>query len=293
MSAAMGYAAQGGIGVNSTVDQRIDFRSESVGLIEEVINANGVRGTRSQSVEKIRQGLQRIGGTIDLQPTAVEWSYLLPWILGANASGTNYTLSDTLQARYVSFDRVTKVFTYDGCKVDRATIRCTQGQPLSLSLDVVGLTETIGNAGSFPNITLDTSTGPFTFADANGNMTVNGTTVTPRDWSITISNMLDRDRFFNSNTMASVETRDRSVMVSMTLPYGDQSALYGAGPTGVQMNVTFTNGATSLFVYCPALVFMRDSPNVSGKEEIMLPISGRAFKTGTTSELRMVLDSTP
>lgn len=291
MSAAIATLSQGGIGANATVDQRFDFRSESLGLVEEVLNANGVRGTRSHSVERTRASLQRIGGSIELQPSAVEWGYFLPWIFGGG-NATAPTLADTLSAKYVSFDRITKVFTYGGCKVDRATIRATQGNVVSLSLDIVGMNVTVGNAGSFPSLSLDTSTYPFIFSDLV--ISVGGTTLTPKDFTLTISNGIDRERFFNSNTLASAETRDRTITFSCMLPYGDMSGLYNGGPPpGAVMNATFTNGNTSLVFNAPALVFMRDDPNIPGRDEIMLPISGRLFQSGSTKELLCTLDNTP
>lgn len=293
MTAAIATLSQGGgIGNTSTVDQRFDFRSESLTLIEDVVNGNGVRGTRSHSVERLRAGLRRIGGGIELQPSAVEWAYFLQWILGGG-NATVPALADTLPSRYVVFDRITKVFTYSGCKVDRATIRATQGNLVSLSLDIVGMNETVGNSGSFPaNLTLDTTTTPFYFGDLA--ITVGGTTLTPKDFTLTINNAIDRNRFFNSQELVSVETWDRSITFSTMLPYGDFSAIYGSGsPPGAVMNATFTNGNVSLAFNAPALVFMRDSPNIDGRTEIMLPVSGRLYKSGSTAELLCSLDSSP
>jgi hypothetical protein len=158
MAGYWGYVSQLGIGTTSTVDQRLDYLSESLACQEEFPDTGGLRGTRSHAVERVRAGIRRVAGTITLQPTAVELSYLLPWILGANASGTTYALADALQSRYVSVDRGAKVFLYDAVWVDSATFRATQGSPLSVTLNLVGSDETVNNAGTFPSLTLDTTT---------------------------------------------------------------------------------------------------------------------------------------
>lgn len=291
MTAAIGTLGKLGIGSSAPVTTWLDFQSEDVKKRQEIFNGNGVRGTRSHSVERTRPSLAYVGGVIELIPNAVELAAVLEWILGGTPSGTTYPLADTLPSRVIAVDRVTKVFSYTGCKIDKATFSCSQGEALSVSLDVVGIAESIGNAGTFPALIIDVTTGPFMFSDCV--ITVGGTAVTPKDISISISNFIDRERFFNSLTLASVETLDREIAFSCNLPYGDQSALYGSGSTGAEVVCTFTNGNTSLVMTMVKVVFPDESPNIPGRQEIMFPITGRAYKSGTTLELVTVLDSVP
>src|SRR5262245_44784836 len=111
MAAASGFATQLAIDdTNPANAGRFDFMSESLALDEEMLDTSGLRGTRSHMVERVRQGVRRCRGSIRMQPNAGEWALLFPWILGADASGTTYALADTVPARYVQVDRVTKVF---------------------------------------------------------------------------------------------------------------------------------------------------------------------------------------
>jgi hypothetical protein len=292
MAGYWGYVSQLGIGTTSTVDQRLDYLSESLACQEEFPDTGGLRGTRSHAVERVRAGIRRVAGTITLQPTAVELSYLLPWILGANASGTTYALADALQSRYVSVDRGAKVFLYDAVWVDSATFRATQGSPLSVTLNLVGSDETVNNAGTFPSLTLDTTTNAFMFHDCV--LSIGGSAYSARDFELTINNHVDRERIFNAQVLSTAtKAMDRNIMMRTSLPYGDATAAYATGSSGVAVTATFTNGAVSCLFSLVKVCFPRRSPTVPGRQEIMLPLEGVAYMSSSTRELVTTLDSTP
>lgn len=291
MAGAWGYPGQLGISTSNPVDARFDFLSENLVCNEEFPDTGGLRGTRSHVIERVRAGLRRVGGTITMQPTAVEWAALLPWILGGTPSETTYPLADALTSRYVTVDRVAKVFTYSGCFVDSATIRGSQGQPLQLTLNLVGSDETVGNAASFPSLTLDTTTNAFMFHDCV--ISVASTEYQSRDFEITINNHIDRERFFNSQVLSlTTSPMDRHISSRFSLPYGDAVAAYNTGAAGVAVSVTATNGAVSLAFSMAKVAFPRRSPMVAGRQEIMLPLEGMAYRSGSTLELVTTLDST-
>lgn len=286
MAAARGMMTQLGIGATVPVTTRLDFQREGLKNTEEIIDGNGLRGTLSSNVDRTRVGLQRIGGTISLMPNVVELAAVLQWVLGGTPTGVGtvtYPVSDTLFTRAVSVDRIAKVFSYPAAGVDKATFRASQGECLTVDLDLVGTTESVGNAGTFPALSIDTASGPWIYSDAV--ITIGGTTVTPKNIEISVSNVIDRDRYFNSNTIASLVNHDRQVMFSCLLPYGDQSAIYDSGSGGVTVVCTFTNGTNILTFSMVEVVFPKDSPNAEGRSEIMLPISGRAYQTASTKEI--------
>lgn len=293
MAAAIGVHAKMGIGTTSTVDQPLDFHSENLAVAEEFHDSNGLRGTRSRAVERVRRNIRRIGGSINFQPNPQEMAYLLPWILGANASGTTYALAETVQARYVTIDRVTKVLTYDNCKVNRATFRASQGGPLEVGLDVLGVDETVANAGTFPAINLDVATGgPFMFTELV--LVIGGVTYQAREFEVSVDNMVQADRFFNSETLSTAaQAQDRMITLRTSLPYGDAVAAYGSGPGGVAVTATFTNGAMSFLMTFVKVTFPRHSATVPGRTEIMLPMMGVAYKSATTEPLVCTLDHSP
>lgn len=289
MAGVSGFSAFMGIDTVNPITVAFDFQSEQLVCEEEFLDTNGVRGTRSRAVERNRQGNRRIHGPIELQPTTVELSNLLAWCLGGTPSGSptvTYPLGDTLSTRYVTVDRVAKVFTYNGVAVDNLTITGSQGQPMKFHLDCVGQDETVANAGTFPaGLVLDITTQPFIFTDLV--LSVAGTSYNAKEVSIGISNVIDKERFFNSQTLVSAIAHDRHITVSTSLPYGDAVAVYGASTIagGVAVVATFTNGTSVLTLTFVKVAFPRHSPHVPGRVEIMLPLTGKALKSGTTLEL--------
>lgn len=288
MSAAIGTLGRMGIGASDPVDYCLDFKSESFGLKQETLNGNGVRGTRSHTVERTRAGLARVDGNVALTPQAADYHKLLPWALGGSGtlvSGTlyRYNLAEAAVTRYVTIDRHAKVFTYDGVGVDRFTLRAQQGEMLDCDLDLVGKTETVANSGTFPSIFADVTTNPFVLSDLV--MTVGGTTVTAKSFEMSLNNMIDKERFFNSNTLSTVIHLDREVRFRTQLPYGDFTALYNTGAaTGVAVLATFTIGSVVMALSMPKVVFAPVAPPVSGRAEVMLDLDGRAYRNGTQSD---------
>src|SRR5579872_3094307 len=150
----------------------IDFQSESLVMKEEIVDTNGLRGTRARSVERLRNGIQRIGGQIHLQPTPVELALLLKWCFGGNTSGSptvTYPLADSLQSMFIEIARDNGSFgadfVYGGAYVDKVTFRGSSGGPLDVLIDVLAQTETKNAAGTYPSLVLDTTTKPFIVPD--------------------------------------------------------------------------------------------------------------------------------
>jgi hypothetical protein len=289
------FQGQLGIDTNATVTLRQDYVHEDVKVQEEFKDTNGLRGTREHDITRVRAGNRRIGGPITMEPTAVEWAALLPWILGGTPSGTTYPLADSAPTgRYVVVDRGAKVFSYNGCQVDRATIRGSEGNALEVTLDVVGIDESVGNSGTFPSLSLDTTTGPFMFTDSSGAVSINSATTNIKNIEIVIDNQIDKGRFYNSQTLVTVQPMDRHITVAFDVPYGDSSALYNTGAGGVAVTATFTNGTVSIAFSFVKVTFPRESPTyVNGRGEVMLRLRGKAYKSSSTLSLVTTLDSTP
>lgn len=288
MPPAIGTQGRLGLSATSPVTYCLDFQNEQLRRKQETINGNGTRGTRSHTVERVRAGLNRIDGGVSLEPSAADWHVLLPLILGsagAVVSGTNkrYDLAETVPSNYITIDRHGKVYTYTTAAVNSATIRAQQGELLSCELDLLACTETVASAGTFPAIYPDVTTNPLTFASCT--LSVNSTTVLAKNFEITVNNDLDKDRFFNSNNLSAIVSRDRKVYFKTNLPYGDYLALYDTGAdTGVAVLVTCTQGTTTLIFSMQKVVFAPMSPHVEGRVEVMLELEGQAFRFGTQTD---------
>jgi Phage tail tube protein len=300
MSGTYGVTTKFGLDTNNPVTKRFNFLSDGVVLAEEHVQTAGNVGSRSEPSERVRTGLRRVGGPVVFQPNPVELNNLLQFIMGGAplvgtpAGKTTFPLADTIPTFFVTSDRGSKVFTYDTCAVDKATFRSTQGGPLSLTLDIVGKDETPGNAGTFPAINIDLTQQCFMHQDLV--LTVNAVAHKCPDWELTIDNAIDKDRFFNSPTLTSVQATARLITLVTRLPYGDSSAAYNLASAGVSADATFTNGLLSLDFVLPALQVPRQSPPIEGRNEVFLPIAAVARKVGstpgTTDELSIILDLT-
>lgn len=286
MGAAVGMLSQMGIDSANPVTKRFDFQSENLTMKEKLVDGNGLRGTLSSDISRVRPSTQVIDGPISFEPNVWEMDELLEWILGGTPSGSGtvtYPVADTALTRYVTIDRKAKVFTYAGVGVDQATFRGSQGSTLSLDLMCVAKTETVANEGTFPSLSINTASGPWIFEELT--LVINSVTVQAKMFEMTINNRIDRQRFFNSLTLTDVVKHDREVMFSTSVPYYDYLALYAAGEGGVTVTATFTNGSNVLAFSLVAVAFPRIGPNVPGRQEIMLPIRGQAFASGATKEI--------
>jgi len=226
-----------------------------------------------------------------MYPSVQDYALLLPWILGAVASGTTFALAETLSDRYVCVDKGAKVFTYAGCVVNKAVFSGSDGAPVKLTLDIVGKTQTVSNSGTFPSVSYNTA-GPFMFSEAA--LTLLGTSGRlVKSWSITIDNQLEVN-FYNSRTASRIVPKDRSVTFSCANPFtADETDLFDQALAGSAATLTLTYGAMSMEFAFATLQFPHADPQVSGRSEIGLALDGTARKAGSTSELIVTLDSTP
>lgn len=281
MAAAQGSQSKLGMSASGAADEPYEFKSESIKLMDSIYESDGIVGSRDYPSERIRQNITSVGGNILLEPNKAELALLTPRILGGAT-----TVADTLPTFNVVIDRVLKVFTYAGCLVNRATFRASQGGPLSLDLGILGTTETVGNAGTFPSLAIDVASGPFIMSDLA--ITIGGVAYKFFDFEVTVDNMLEV-RHLNNLTPTSITPRSRQTSVSLASPYGDSSALYTQAIPGAAVVATFTNGSNSAVFTMPAVAFLRSSPNVTGKTEIRMPLQGVARKSGSTASLAIVV----
>lgn len=263
----------------------------NIGQVETLSEPAGTWGSRSMRSERTRANTRRVTGTLILHPNPVELDQLLPSILGAAESTDIFDVAETLPTFSVVVDKVTKVFTYATCAISKATFRGSAGGPLELQLDIEGLDSSVGNAGTFPSLTLNVASPHYLFADCA--FSLSSTAYKFRSWELTIDNMLDTERYLNSLTRISLQPKGRIVTVKLDGPYGDNSALFDVAATGIAVTATFTNGNVSVLFDTPKVCFPANEPVLSGKDEIMLPLEGLAKKAASSYDIRVTNDSAP
>lgn len=289
MADAVGTFSRLGYASSSSGNATTEFEflpGSSLGLAENFIDAQGMSGTRSHHSERVRRGTRQVSGSLQFAPSAVE----LATLIGLATGNSNGTLAETVPAHTWHIWRDGVLYKYTDCKVDTATFSVSEGGPLQLTLQLVGVDETLPG-GNFPSLTVDLTTGPFVMADA-GNCSVGGTGYRFSAFELTIANKLE-PKYRNSNTITSLNATDREVTVSLPFNLGDGASLYGASVAGVAVSLTLTNGATSIQFEMPAVQTPRQPLPFAQRGVLDLPWQGVARKSGTTAELTITLDSSP
>jgi hypothetical protein len=281
----LGYAASG----VTTATAEFEFmEGSSLGLSENFIDTNQIRGTRSHSSERVRRGTRRVDGQINMAPTPVELATLLPLIFGGTPSGTSYPLGESLTLFNLFGVRDGTVYTYSDCVVSQATFTASEGGPMQLSVTLIGKDEAA--SGSMGTAAIDLTTQPFVLMDAV--VSVGGSNREVSSFQLSIDNAVEA-KFRNSATITQLKAMDRTVTVDLPFSLGTDGALYGSALAGVAVTVTLTNGGTSL-AFSMTKVQAPKNPLPFGQRGILdLPWRGTARKDGTTLELTTTLDSTP
>lgn len=276
-----------GTGVTTAVTEFEFLEGSSLGLTEQFIDTNALRGTRSHGSERTRRGTRRVDGTLLLAPNPIELVTLLPAIFGGTPSGTSYPLGESLTLFNLFGVRDGTVYTYSDCAVESATFSAQEGGPMTLSLTVVGKDEAAsGSAGS---AAIDVTTQPFTLMDAA--VSVAGSSREVSGFELTIQNVLEV-KYRNSLTPTQIVATDRIVTLSLPISLGTDSALYGSAVGGVAATITLTNGTVSL-AFSLAKVQAPKEPLPFGQRGILdFPWRGVSRKSGSTLELVTTLDST-
>ncbi len=308
ITASLGYQTRLGTISESTygvtpgaVTEPFVFVSESITKKGLIVERTGLRGTRSHVADDTRVGPYSVGGQLVLEPTPEDLAIWLPRILGGAASGGDpktYPLAETLPSFTLSIDRVAKVFTYGGCKINRATFHGSQGGLLRLMLDIVAQSETVAAAGTFPALT-PSVTQPYIFSDLT--LTLAATAREVRQFDLVIDNALVTDRFMNSLTIVAAPEGDRTIALrTMHAWSAANSDLYAQALAGAAGTLQLTNalggspptGYQTTFNFATLQVPDRE-PSVPGRQEFFLNLEMMARKVGGTAELVVTHDANP
>lgn len=283
------------------VNEPFVFVSEGIAKKGVIVERSGLRGTRSHVADDTRVGPYTAGGQLVLEPTPEDLAIWLPRILGGTPTGgevKTYPLAETLPSFTLSIDRVAKVFTYAGCKVNRAILHGAQGGLLRLTLDIVAQSESVANAGTFPALTAGV-TQPYIFSDLALTLATAAREV--KQFDLTIDNALITDRFMNSITIVSAPEGDRMISLRTVHAWAPGNAdLYAQALAGSAGTLQLTNalggappvGYQTTFSFA-ALQAPDRSPQVAGRQEIFLNLEMVARKVDGTPELLVTHDATP
>lgn len=280
---SVGTLSAFGASLTTPVNAKYEYKSFTLGKHNTVLSTDGIRGTRAHPVERTRAGTYTIGGNITFEPGPTDLDFWLNVITGGTKDGSNnFSPAETLPYFSIGIDRIAQMHTYNGCVIDKATFKASQGSLLELALDIEGKTEVLGAIAGFSALA-PTTQAPYVLMDAV--LTYGGTTYQFREVELVYDNAVKKDRFMNSISRTDIPALDRIISLTLSLPYTtDTTGLYDQNVTSGNVVITFTNGALNFTITCPAVQFPTEPPETPGRDEILLPLRGIARKTGSTAE---------
>lgn len=300
-SGAVPNAVTGGTYTFDASSERILFDSESLQRVTNMVDATGIRGTRCRHNSRIVTGTYSVSGSIVMRPGQDEIDLWLPRIMyGTEQASDKFPLADTAPATAyfaVLIDRVADIHQYGDCLVNRATFSASSGNPLVLTLEIIGMTESLPSwPGSPPNewgVDEDADSNPILMS--TGTLTLNSNTYQFEDFEVVIDNFLDAP-FRNNETAAKFTPQDRLVTLRVNMDYTATSTLYGA-ETAIAGDIDFIPATNkSLKFNFGKLIAPKVSPVVTGKTPIMNNITFTAYGDDYTDytdyELYITNDST-
>ena len=257
--------------------RRLEYIEESIGLRGEHSASNGIRGTRSRIGNRDRIVAERVTGSFTIEPTPAELEVLWPIMLGVGTkSSTTFSLMETLPRFAILCDKVVRRFLYDECVVSKATFSGQAKQPLRLTIEIEGQTETstTNTFASYSPGNIDAGS-PYILAD--GTLELGGQPVEFESFELVIDNMLDVDRYMNSVTRTCIPSLDRMISLSVGLPYNsDTNALHDLPIAGVAGELSFGLGSASTVFNFARLQVPPNTPSVSRAAELKLPLQFQA-----------------
>jgi hypothetical protein len=314
---------------NATTALCLEFTGEGIQATKNRYYNDGIRGTRQRARERLRTVSVSVGGSVTFTPTYTELRTLLPLILGTAESGGGtsgspyaYVLAETIPVFYLLIQKVpasdtshTKaVQLVERCVVSRAVFSITQGGPLALTLDIEAERETFfqhaqistdsaGNnvmsggasAQSVPSSAPDFDA-CWVFGDTQGassNFMIAGSDREAFDWTLSIDNMVDANRFTNSLYRRTIQSQDLDIQMSATLPFTTaEDELYdtivnSASPDMNNNLIKFVNAEAADDDTLSFLIGTWNpvprTPVVAGKLETPLPLAGPVSRKNTST----------
>lgn len=264
----------------------VEFVSHDIKETIEIVEDEGIRGTRTRALERVAQGNKKVAGTITMEPTPAEMALILPYVIASTSSGT--ALTDTMQDVTIVIDSITKKYTYVG-RFSKMNMTGEPGKKIQLKLEFVGKTMAVASSSltGAPDITVR----PYMFYDAGSGLTIGGTAYAIDKFDLGIDNKIE-PTYMMGQTATDLEPTDRVVTLGVQTKYNTAEdallVLAQAGPVAgspLTGSIAFTNGSNSMTWTFGALVAMSESVVVPNKKHLRLPLNYHCYGVSTTKEV--------
>lgn len=295
-NANMGFEHRFAFGANphtfSGTSTRFEVVSSSVGKQGEILDAQGVLGTRTRREDRTRAGIVNIGGQLVLEPSMRMWDFFLPYILGAAESTDTFDVADTLPGfdmLHDPFGTGANAVKLNELYVSRASLRFGPGI-LQLTLDVVGKTITTGQ--TYTSAALGSSTDvdwPLVFYDSASGFSIQSGAIEIIDGELTVENPMEV-LFRNSQTALAIRPSDRIVSLATNIPLTSSTwTTYFGDKAAVDATITITRGTVASVITLFNLKNPDRSPELGGKGEVPLVLQSAARGDASDPDIRVTV----
>jgi len=268
----------------------VEFISSSITEVSEIIQDDGLRGTRTRQMERVALGQTKVGGDIVFSPTQVELGYILPYAL--NSSSANYTLTDQMADVTIVLDlgaRANIGYTYVG-RFSMVKYEGGPGEKMKLTVSFVGKTLAIGSGGTI-STAADVTQREYMFSDSGSGITIGGTQYSFDKFEFTCDNKIN-PTFLQGRTATDLESSDRVITLACQTKYTPTESgllvIERAGPiigSPLTASIAFTNGTNTLSFTFAALVATPRSAAIPGRDHVRLPLEFYCFGVGANKEM--------
>lgn len=288
ISGQVGLKAESTYGTAVVVDTFVPFISESIQRVEEHIESEAIRAGRYVlTSDQWNGGNVMIEGDLALELSTKNQRPLLKQMFGTETGVGPYTYTPgelagdslTIQIGRPAVDGTVHPFTYAGCKFSSWEIACEAGQIATLTLSVMGKSET--TAAALAAASYAASDLPFKFSGAT--LSIASVAVNTKQVTLSGDLALERRMFLGAQTTAEplstgLYTFDGSLQAEF-----ESLTAYNRFVNGTEaaLVLSFTRGSASLVITCNVR-FDGETPNVGGRGIVEQPLP---FKCVASSAL--------
>ncbi|WP_017974368.1 phage tail tube protein [Actinopolyspora halophila] len=291
ISAQLGIAEEVTYGQFQAPDRFYEFVSEELSQEIERVESESLRsGTFMLSSSRWSDGKKNVEGDIELELTRKNQGLLFKHMLGQVATAQpddvgapsvythTFTPGDfptglTVQVGRTAVNGTTHAFSYLGCRVSEWELSAAVEDPVSLTLSLFGRDET--TAESLVPVVYPAANRIYTFV--HGSLTVDGTPVDVKEFSLSGENGLDDERYFLGSQLrkAPIQAELRTYEGEITTEFNDLT-LYNKFVQGQEaaLELTFDSGVNiessynfQIKITCNVR-FDGETPTVDGTEII-------------------------
>lgn len=325
LTTQLGVKAETTWGTAVTVDRFFEFESETIKpdakRVESAVLRSGTKGMRE---DRFVPYVSSYAGSVTMPVLTKGFGFFLQHMIGGSVTtgsltDSTYTHTATLNSSATlcgkgftaQFNRplgdcqqTDQAFTYEGGKVSSWKVSCDQGGAVMAELSLVfeaGTTATALATASYP-------TGMELFPFGASSLTIAGSAVDVKSWSVECDNGLkvDREMIRSSYSIKEpVESSMREVTFSATLDYDALATVYNrvisSTSSGAMAAVVITSLGPTLAgtTTYPGLVITMDKvrfddgvPNVSGPDMAEIQLTGKALIPASGTWLSVAYRST-